>query len=426
MPPSDFERRTQRASGASLALVLAAAAGTAGAGAFLKGQKSPVFEYLPAPIPVEDVSLRELAQGKGVAPVPGAPYAVSWIKLELVVNGKSIRHRPIQFKKELVDGSGRNLVLDHLWTGGYLYVFVREGYRSSSGPVHLNLSLRGKSCFRKTLDPLPPSKRVLASLTPPSTMASLEVVRVSHPNQKTELGLQVRAKGLEPDEGIAVRRLETTFSRHESRGPAYYAVLGSGESEGVVPFRVAYPEDAESARIQVSHLKAKREVRRLTFHLRYDGESLGHHQFSLHREVEDWAGGVYLTVSRYNRSVMVPKSGSEPLSLLLSTTQVQEHANVKVLYPATIHGVPFQVLGMVRGSQPGSVYARVDGANATPRPGESIPIELEVDLGVYHPIKNEFVVIPVHAKRARVANRTNSMPRPYNLEAWLPARPVLR
>lgn len=408
---------TNRTSGASLAVVVLAVAGTAGYGAFSKNQeaqeyRSPVINGAGA----YNFDLRLLDEGTGVAPVPTAPPAARWHKFELIANGQPVHHRPVQFRKQAKDAKGRSLVMEHRWSGGYFYTFVRSGYRKSDGPVSLAISFRDRLVKELTLDPLPASSRAIQPVrtVPKWPGLSAEVVRT--PNDEAHpIGLRVNAP-LQKDEALVIQPVGSSFQAVEPYGDPTFAKAGSLGISRVVPLPVAYPQDADAVSVRAMRFRARPVRRVLEFGLRYRGGTEADYHFSLRPSNSEFAGGLMLTLSRFDRSVALPRDGSRPLNIFIANRQIAARSRVRLISPTAINNIDVRLGNRISSAEGVAETAPTHRDAPTVRTrmiDQVIPIKVEIEIWEYEPVYEETLVIPFKFDRLPTESKWNRYPLRY-------------
>lgn len=390
-----------RTSGASLAIVVLAVAGTAGYGALSK--RSEARSDLP-PVTARgayDFQLRLLEQGTGIAPVPTAPPAARWLKFELIANGQPVHHRPVQFRKTATDSKGRKLVAEHRWSGGYFYAFVRSGFRRSDGPVDLTISFRERIVKSLTLDPLPQPTRAIDPIrsVPKWPGLSAEVVRI--PTEDTfPLGLRINAP-LGKDEALVVKPVGSSFLAEEPYGDLTIAKAGMYGVSQVVPLPIGYPRDVDAVSFKAIRFRSKPIKEVVEFGLRYSGSTESDHHFSLRPSNSRFAGGIMLTLSRFDRSIALPRDGTRPLRIYVAARNVAGRSRVRLISPTKVNGIPVDLGNRIVSAEGvGEVLRSVKEESV--RAGvvdQVIPIKIEMEIWQYEPVYEETLVIPFNFSR---------------------------
>ncbi|MGV3615186.1 MAG: hypothetical protein ACO1SV_07615 [Fimbriimonas sp.] len=398
---------TNRTSGASLAMVALAIAGTAGYGAFARRKDAEESHAPRHPTHSYNFSLRLLEQGTGLAPVPTAPPAARWLKFELLTNGQAVHHRPVQFRKTARDASGRSLVTEHRWSGGYFYAFVRSGFRHSEGPVDLQISFRDRLVERLTLDPLPKAKRALEPVATKPRWPGLTAEVVRTPNDPGHpIAVRVDAP-LGKDEALVVQPIGSSFLAEEPYGDPIYAKASPDGKTVTVPLAMGYPKEIDAISIRVSRVKARASKKAVDFGLRYSGGTDTDLHFTIRPSESPFAGGVMLNLSRFDRTVAVPRDGSRPLRLFVSSRLVAGRSRIRLLSPGSIRGVPIVLANRIASPEGLQEVAKTaaDAPDVIPRiPDEAVPIRVELEVWQYEPVYEETLVIPFTFDRApRVA-----------------------
>lgn len=397
-----------RSSGASLALVLLAIVLTAGYGALMKkGERDAEGKGLRAP--VKNFQLVQVDSGMDLAPAPLSPPAAMWLKMELYGDGKPIHYRPIQFKKRCVDATGKPMTVDHVWSDGFLYLLIRKGYRKASGPLTLDLTFQGHTCYRGTVAGLPQSKRgIRADARVPFPFGlTPEVVKLPNRDQSVRLGLRLKGRNLSANDAYVVERRETSFADDEPYRKPVYALFGVNPSLGPVPLDMAYPEDADAAKLHVIKLRSHRFRQTLKFDMVYLGHVTGGHLFQLDPDLKDWAGGVYVSISRYNRALVVADNGLQPLPLQFNGVRVLQSAAIRLISPASIHGVPLMTVNRMLTPNPPHDPVSKPVGDAKPGLDERVTITVEAEVVEYLPVAERDYVLPINAAKAPPAKLPN-------------------
>lgn len=407
---------TNRTSGASLAIVGIAVAGTAGYGALQKNQEANESHRVLSPKGAYNFELRLLDEGTGVAPVPTAPPAAHWMKFELLANGQPVHHRPVQFRKEAKDSKGRPLLVEHRWSSGFFYTFVRSGYRNCEGPVSLDISFRERLIKALQLPPLPPAKRAVQPIRTHPKWAGLSAEVVRTPSDASApLGLRVNAP-LGKDEALVVLPLGSSFEPNEPYGTPTFAKAGPLGMPRVVPLPIGYPEDADAVRVKAMRFRARPIRKVLEFALRYRGGSETDYHFSIRPGDANFAGGLMLTLSRFDRSVALPRDGSRPLNIYVTGRQVVGRSRVRLISPGRVNDIDVR-LGNRLSSAEGvaeSLPANPNAPSVQARtPDQVVPVKIEVEVWQYEPVYEETLVIPFKFDRLPVESKWNRYPLRY-------------
>jgi hypothetical protein len=399
-----------RTSGASLAVVALAIAGTAGYGALVKKRESS--PDAPPRTPQQDFAfrLKLLERGSGLAPVPTAPPAAAWFKFALTANGQPVYHRPVQFRKRAWDTSGRPLVTEHRWSDGHFYVFIRSGFRKSTGPVTLEISFRERLVEHIDVGSLPqPHRQLVAGSTPPRWPGlKCEVVRLPE-GSPVPLGILADVP-LRAHEALVVQHVGTTFLAKEPYSEPTIAKAKADDRPDPVPLPVGYPNDIDAVSLRVRHLRARPVKRIVEFGLRFQGESPSDYQYSIQSEIARFAGGVSLAMSRFDRTALVSKYGRGPFRLAVVGYRVSARSSVRLISPRTVNGVPIELRNrLMTGENDSKVLPPApDGGDVHPRvEGQIVPVRVEIEVWSYEPIHEETIVVSVDPKRARTVTPRN-------------------
>lgn len=404
-----------RTSGASLAVVVLAVVGTAGYGALSKRAEAGSSRPPEVIRGAYDFDLRLIDQGTGIAPVPTAPPAARWQKFELVANGQPVHHRPVQFRKTAVDAKGRKLVAEHRWSGGYFYTFVRSGFRRSDGPVSLTISFRDRLIKQLTLDALPKPVRAIVPVRTPPKWPGLTAAVVRTPNDDAyPLGLRVNAP-LNKDEALVVQPIGSSFLSREPYGDLTFAKAGTFGVSRVVPLPIGYPQDVDAVSVRVIRFRSRPLRQIVEFGLRYSGSTESDHHFALRPSNSQFAGGIMLTLSRFDRSIALPRDGSRPLRIFVAARQIAGRSRVRLISPSSVNGIPVDLgnhiysaegVGQVLPAQKGN-DVRIGVVDQT------IPIKIEMELWEYQPVYEETLVIPFKFDRLPIESNWNRYPLRY-------------
>jgi hypothetical protein len=409
----NYQVRTVRphaSSGANLSIVLVALLGTAGLGAVLKNGETKSVEGVAPVLEWSRFELVLLEEGRGQIEVPTAPPAAHWLKFELWTKGKPVYHRPIHFRKTATDAQGKALNVAHRWHDGHLYVFVRSGYRESQGRVDLNLSYRGQQVYQRTLPPLPPSQRAMAAKGTKLQWPQLEakLVRLREPFEDMRMGIRLKAP-LGRRDAMVVQRLGTSYLANEPDSTPVFAQLGPESRGKAIPISMGYPEENDAVKFQVTRLRAKTEKRRLTFRLQYNGETTYDRQYGLLDSWHEFAGGITIGLSRFNRAVNISKSGEFPLRIYVGGLAVQSSSKLRLISPARVHGIPVELVNRMPTSEEAQVVSSKPVGDARPlERGETVDLTFEAEVGVYTPVYAEQFVLPYQYDRLPIEEVRNS------------------
>jgi hypothetical protein len=407
---------TNRTSGASLAIVGFAVVGTAAYGALSKQREAHESHSVLNPKGAYNFELRLVDEGIGIAPVPTAPPAARWLKFELFANGQPVHHRPVQFRKTAKDAQGRPLLVEHRWSSGYFYTFVRSGYRKTEGPVALDISFRDRLVKAVTLAPLPPAKRAIQPVRTVPRWPGLTAEVVRTPNEEERpLALRVNAP-LRKDEALVIRPVGSSFEANEPYGDPTFAKAGPLGMPRVVPLPIGYPRDADAVSVKAMRFRARPVRKVLEFGIRYRGGSESDYHFALGPNSTNLIDGLSLSLSRFDRSISLPRDGSRPLSIFVTGRQVVGRSWVRLISPRKINNLDVR-LGNRLSAAEGVAASLPPSPNAPTAhirvPEQTIPVKIEVEIWQYEPVYEETLVIPFKFDAVPIESKWNRYPLRY-------------